>query len=330
VAVLEPVKLSGTTISRSTLHNEEELRRKDVRVGDFVLIERSGDVIPRVVSVMKERRPPGAKPFAWPGRCPVCGTEVFRPEGEVISRCVNASCPARVRESLLHFASRRAMDIDGLGEAVVDQLLAAGLVRSLPDLYGLRYEDLVELERLGPKSARNLLDAIGSSKDRGLARLLFALGVRHVGERLAQTLAGRFGTLEALEAAGGPDLVQVEDVGPKVAESILFFFAQPANRELIRRLAEAGVSLGAAKAAAGPKPLAGQVYVITGTLDGLSRDEARDLLEARGAEVGSSVTKKTTGLIVGESPGSKLDKARELGVRIIEGEEFAKLVGRKP
>jgi DNA ligase (NAD+) len=330
VAILEPVKLSGTTISRSTLHNEEELRRKDVRVGDFVLIERSGDVIPRVVSVMKERRPPGAKPFAWPGRCPVCGTEVFRPEGEVISRCVNASCPARVRESLLHFASRRAMDIDGLGEAVVDQLLAAGLVRSLPDLYGLRYEDLVELERLGPKSARNLLDAIGSSKDRGLARLLFALGVRHVGERLAQTLAGRFGTLEALEAAGGPDLVQVEDVGPKVAESILFFFAQPANRELIRRLAEAGVSLGAAEAAAGPKPLAGQVYVITGTLDGLSRDEARDLLEARGAEVGSTVTKKTTGLIVGESPGSKLDKARTLGVPIIEAKEFANLVGRKP
>jgi DNA ligase (NAD+) len=222
------------------------------------------------------------------------------------------------------------MDVDGLGEAVVDQLLAAGLVRSLPDLYSLRYEDLVNLERLGPKSARNLLEAIESSKDRGLARLLFALGIRHVGERLAQTLAGRFGSLEALEAAGSPDLVQVEDVGPKVAESILFFFAQPANRELIRRLAEAGVSLGAARAAAGPKPLAGQVYVITGTLDGVSRDEARDLLEARGAEVGSAVTKKTTGLIVGELPGSKLDKARKLGVQIIDREEFAKLVGRKP
>jgi DNA ligase (NAD+) len=330
VAVLEPVKLSGTTIGRSTLHNEEELRRKDVRVGDYVLIERSGDVIPQVVSVMKERRPRGSKPFPWPTRCPVCGTEVFRPEGEVISRCVNASCPARLRESILHFASRRAMDVDGLGEAVVDQLLAAGLVRAIPDLYGLRFEDLVGLERLGPKSSRNLLDEIEASKGRGLARLLFALGIRHVGERLAQILAVRFGTLDALEAAAAGDLVQVEEVGPKVAESILFFFAQPVHRELVRRLREAGVSVRAAAAAAGPRPLAGQVFVITGTLEGLSRDEARELLEARGAEVGSSVTKKTTGLIVGGSPGSKLDKARELGVRIIDAGEFDRLVGRKP
>ncbi|MBP7707980.1 MAG: NAD-dependent DNA ligase LigA [Candidatus Aminicenantes bacterium] len=328
VAVLEPVKLSGTTISRSTLHNEEELKRKDVRVGDTVLIERSGDVIPQVVSVMLEKRPRGAKPFAWPSRCPVCGTAVFRPEGEVISRCVNASCPARVRESILHYASRRAMDIDGLGEAVVDQLLAAGLVKSIPDLYGLEYEALVGLERLGPKSARNLLDQIEASKGRGLARLLFALGVRHVGERLAQSLAARFGSLDALAAAPAEDLVQVEDVGPRVAESVLFFFAQPAHRELVKRLREAGVRFEAAAAAAGPKPLAGQVFVITGTLEGLSRDEARGLLEALGAEVGSSVTKKTTGLVVGESPGSKLERARELGVRVIDRKEFDRLVGR--
>ncbi len=330
VAVLEPVKLSGTTIGRSTLHNEEELRRKDVRVGDYVLIERSGDVIPQVVSVMTERRPRGSKPFKWPAKCPVCGTEVFRPEGEVISRCVNASCPARIRESILHFASRRAMDVDGLGEAVVDQLLAAGLVRSIPDLYGLRAEDLAGLERLGPKSSRNLVDEIEASKGRGLARLLYALGIRHVGERLAQTLAARFGTLDALEAAAADDLVRVEDIGPKVAESVLFFFAQPVHRELVRRLREAGVSVRAAAASGGPRPLAGQVFVITGTLEGLSRDEARELLEARGAEVGSSVTKKTTGLIVGGSPGSKLDKARELGVRTIDAEEFDRLVGRKP
>jgi DNA ligase (NAD+) len=328
VAVLEPVKLSGTTISRSTLHNEEELRRKDVRVGDTVLIERSGDVIPRVVSVMREKRPRGARPFAWPSRCPVCGTAVFRPEGEVISRCVNASCPARVRESVLHYASRQAMDIDGLGEAVVDQLLAAGLVRSIPDLYGLGYDALVGLERLGPKSARNLLDQIEASKGRGLARLLFALGVRHVGERLAQSLAARFGSLDALAAAPAEDLVQVEDVGPRVAESVLFFFAQPAHRELIGRLREAGVRFEAAAAAAGPKPLAGQVFVITGTLEGLGRDEARGLLEALGAEVGSSVTKKTTALVVGDSPGSKLERARELGVRIIDRGEFDRLVGR--
>jgi DNA ligase (NAD+) len=330
VAVLEPVKLSGTTISRSTLHNEEELRRKDVRVGDYVLIERSGDVIPNVVSVMKERRPRGARAFAWPKHCPVCGSQVFRPEDEVISRCANTSCPARVRESILHFAGRRAMDVDGLGEAIVDQLLGAKLVRSIPDLYGLRYDDLVALERLGPKSARNLLDEIEASKSRGLARLLFALGIRHVGERLAQTLAARFPSLEALKAAGLDELVQAEDVGPKVAESIAFFFAQPENRELIRRLRKAGVSDRAAAAAAGPKPLAGQVFVITGTLSGLSRDEARDLLEARGAEVGSSVTRKTTALIAGESPGSKLGRARELGVRIIGEKEFLELAGRRP
>jgi DNA ligase (NAD+) len=329
VAVLEPVKLSGTTISRSTLHNEEELRRKDVRVGDFVLIERSGDVIPQVVSVMKERRPRGAQPFAWPGRCPVCGSQAFRPEGEVVSRCTNASCPARVRESVLHFAGRRAMDIEGLGEAIVDQLLAAKLVRSIPDLYGLLTEDLVALERLGPKSSRNLLDEIEASKSRGLARLLFAMGIRHVGERLAQTLAARFRTLEALEAAGPDELVQADDVGPKVAESILFFFGQPENRDLIRRLRQAGVNDRAAAEAAGPKPLAGQVFVITGTLPGLSRDEARELLEALGAEVGSAVTRKTTGLVVGDSPGSKLDKARELGVRTIGEREFLEMVGRK-
>jgi len=330
VAVLEPVKLSGTIIGRSTLHNEDEVRRKDIRVGDFVLIERSGDVIPHVVSVMKERRTAHLRPFDWPGRCPVCGSEVFRPEGEVISRCVNTSCPARVRESILHFAARRAMDIDGLGEAVVDQLLAAGLVRSIPDLYGLCYNDLVGLERLGPKSAQNLLDAIEGSKTRGLARLIFALGIRRVGERLAQTLAARFRTLDALETAGEEDLVLVEDIGPKVAESIRFFFAQPESRELVGRLRKVGLATEAVGNAGAPKPLAGQVFVITGTLSGLSRDEARELLEKLGAEVGSSVTLKTTGLVVGESPGSKLDKARELGVRILGEGDFLELVGKTP
>jgi DNA ligase (NAD+) len=328
VAVLEPVKLSGTVIGRSTLHNEDEVRRKDIRIGDTVLIERSGDVIPHVVSVMKERRTGRSRPFAWPDRCPVCGSAVFRPEGEVISRCVNASCPARVRESILHFAARRAMNIDGLGEAVVDQLLAAGLVRTIPDLYGLRYDDLVGLERLGPKSSRNLLDKIEASKTRDLSRLVFALGIRHVGEKLAQTLAARFRTLDALGAAVAEDLVQVEDVGPKVAESVLFFFAQPETRELVSRLRRAGVNATALGDAAGPKPLAGQLFVITGTLDGLTRDEARELLEKRGAEVGSSVTRKTTALIVGGSPGSKLEKARELGLKILDEAEFRELVGK--
>jgi DNA ligase (NAD+) len=329
VAVLEPVRLSGTVISRSTLHNEDEVRRKDVRVGDVVLIERSGDVIPSVVAVMKERRKRRLRRFVWPKKCPSCGSTVFRPEGEVISRCVNASCPARLRESILHYAARRAMDIDGLGEAVVDQLLAARLVRTIPDLYGLRTDDLVGLERLGPKSSRNLLDEVEASKTRDLARLVFALGIRHVGEKLAQTLAGRFRTLDALEAAKAEDLVKVEDVGPKVAESILFFFAQPEARELVRRLRQAGVNTAARADEGGEKPLAGQVFVITGMLSGLTRDEARELLEKLGAEVGSSVTRKTTALIVGESPGSKLDKARELGVRTLGETEFRELVGKK-
>ena len=327
VAVLEPVKLSGTTISRSTLHNEEELRRKDVRVGDHVLIERSGDVIPQVVSVMKERRTGREKPFAWPSKCPVCGSAVFKPEGEVISRCVNPSCPAKVRESILHFASRRAMDIDGLGEALVDLLLASGLVRSIPDIYGLTRERLAELERMGEKSADNLLGEIKESKARDLDRLVFALGIRHVGERMAQVLAGRFRSLDALAAAPEGDLTKIADVGPKVAESIRFFFAQPENKELVRRLKAAGLNMAAKEKRGTARLLEGQIFVITGTLALSTRDEARDRLEALGAEIGSSVTRKTTCLIAGASPGSKLEKARELGVKVIGEKEFLKLVG---
>ena len=329
VAVLEPVKLSGTTISRSTLHNEDEIRRKDIRVGDHVLLERSGDVIPRVVSVMKERRTGREKVFVWPRRCPACGSEAFRPEGEVVSRCVNPSCPARLRESVLHFASRRAMNIEGLGEALVDQLVGSGLVRSIPDLYALTAGDLEKLERMGPKSAANLLDQIERSKGRELARFVFALGVRHVGERLAQILAGHYRGLDALEAASAEDLVEVEEIGPKVAESIRFFFDRPENRALVRRLRDAGVRTSVPDEGGAAGPLAGQVFVITGTLAAMSRDGARELLEGLGAEVGSSVTRRTTGLVVGESPGSKLEKARELGVRIIDEGELLELAGRK-
>jgi DNA ligase (NAD+) len=331
VAVLEPVKLSGTTISRSTLHNEDELRRKDVRVGDTVLIERSGDVIPNVVSVMKEHRSGKTRPFVWPARCPACGSAVFKPEGEVISRCVNPSCPAKIRESILHFASRRAMDIDGLGDALVDQLLAAKLVRTIPDLYGLTYERLVELERMGPKSSENLLGQIERSKHRDLDRVVFALGIRHVGERMAQVLAGRFRSLDALAGASENELTAVEDVGPKVAESIRFFFVQPENVELIQRLKEAGVNMKAlgAKSSGRPRPLEGQAFVITGTLSGFTREEAQRALEAQGARVTSSVTSKTACLVAGESPGSKLDKASALGVKVIGEAEFRKLVGKK-
>jgi DNA ligase (NAD+) len=331
VAVLEPVKLSGTTISRSTLHNEDEIRRKDIRIGDAVLIERSGDVIPRVVSVMKERRAGRERSFVWPERCPVCGSAVFRPEGEAVSRCVNASCPARVREAILHFAGRRAMNIDGLGEALVDQLLAKGLIRSIPDLYTLKMEDLVSLERMGSKSSANLLDEIEKTKSRDLARLIFALGIRHVGERLAQILAERFKDLASLIRATGDELVEVEEIGPVVAESIRFFFDQPEHQDLIRKLERAGLTTaGPEGEAPSAKPLAGQVFVITGALPGYTREEASEALEALGARMSSTVTRKTTALIVGDSPGTKLDKAREFRVRIIDAEEFLGLVGKKP
>jgi DNA ligase (NAD+) len=329
VAVLEPVRLSGTTITRSTLHNEDEIRRKDVRVGDWVLIERSGDVIPKVVAVMKERRTGKEKKFVFPSRCPVCKAAVFRPEGEAVSRCPNPSCPARLRESLLHFASRRAMNIEGLGDALVDQLLEKGLVRTVPDIYSLRYEDLVTLERLGPKSARNLLEEVRNSKRRDLAALIFALGIRHVGERLAQTLAERFRTLEALARASAEELTEAEDVGPAVAESVVFFFRQPENITLLRKLKEADLNFEAAERKRGERPLEGKTFVITGTLSALSRDEANRIVESLGGKAAPSVSRKTNYLVVGASPGSKLDKARGLGVTLLNEEDFLRLVGRK-
>ena len=327
VAVLEPVKLSGTTIGRSTLHNEDELRRKDIRVGDVILLERSGDVIPHVVSVMKERRTGKESPFVWPTKCPVCRSTIFRPEGEVVSRCVNPSCPARIRESVLHYASRRAMNIDGLGEALVDQLLAKELVREIPDLYALRAEDFAALERMGPKSAANLMEQIEASKTRDLARLVFALGIRHVGERLARTLTGRFRTLNALAAAPAEELATVDDVGPRVAESVVFFFAQAENRRLVARLMEAGLDPSSGRKVPAGGPLAGQVFVVTGTLRSFGRDEARRRIEVLGGETADGVSGRTTCLVAGESPGSKLDKARALRIKVIDEEEFLKLLG---
>jgi DNA ligase (NAD+) len=327
VAVLEPVKLSGTTITRSTLHNEDEIERKDIRVGDWVLIERSGDVIPRVVAAMKERRTRREKKFVFPKRCPICGSAAFRPEGEVISRCTNPSCPAKLRESLLHFSWRRAMNIEGLGEALVDQLIEKKLVRAIPDIYSLRYDNLVSLERMGPKSSQNLLAEIENSKKRDLSAFLFALGIRHVGERLARTLAGHFGTLDALAAASTEDLIQVEDIGPTVAESIVFFFSQPENIALLRRLKEAGLDFKSETRKGGPKHLAGKTFVLTGTLAKWGRDEAKERIERRGGKVTSAVSSKTDYLVAGESPGSKLSDARELGIAILNEEEFLKLIG---
>jgi len=329
VAILEPVQLSGITISRSTLHNEDEVKRKDIRIGDHVLIERSGDVIPKVVSVMKERRTGKESRFVFPSRCPVCNSSVFKPEGEAISRCENPSCPARLRESLLHFASRRAMNIEGLGDALVDQLLDNGLVRSIPDLYHLKLQNLENLERMGSKSSQNLLDEIAKSKQRTLPRLIFALGIRYVGERTAQALAAHFKDLEKLSTARLEELVQVEDVGPKVGESIVFFFRQPENRELLSRLKKAGLSLShKEEAKRGDLPLAGQTFVLTGKLSDFTRDGAAEIIEKLGGTVSSSVSSRTTSVIVGESPGSKLIQAKRLGIPTMGEKEFAKLVGK--
>jgi len=326
VAILEPVKLSGTTISRSTLHNEDEIKRKDIRIGDYVLIERSGDVIPKVVAVMTERRTGEEVEFIFPEKCPVCQTRVFRPEGEAISRCINPSCPAKIRESLLHYAARRAMNIEDLGEALVKQLLETGLVKSIPDLYSLRYEDLVNLERMGAKSSQNLLDEIAKSKKRNLTRLIFALGIRFVGERTAQALASSFPDLDSLAEASLDELIAIQDIGPKVAESIVFFFKQPENRLLIDHLRAAGVNFASTTKKISSSILEGQTFVLTGKLARFTRDEATARIEALGGAVTSSVSQRTSGVIVGEDPGSKLEKAKKLGVPILTEEEFAKMI----
>jgi DNA ligase (NAD+) len=327
VAILEPVQLSGITISRSTLHNEDEIKRKDIRIGDTVLIERSGDVIPKVVSVMKEKRTGKEKKVVWPSSCPVCHSSTFKPEGEAIARCVNPSCPAKIRESILHFAWRRAMNIEGLGEALVDQLLEKKLIQKIPDLYALKHEDLVRLEKIGPKSSQNLLDEIEKTKQRNLDRLIYALGIRYVGERTAQALASHFKTLENLAQASLEELIQIEDVGPKVAESVVFFFQQPENIELINRLKQASLNFSYQKTESQKDlPLAGQTFVLTGKLESLAREEVAGLIEELGGTVSSSVSSKTNYVVVGESPGSKLAKAKKLGIQTIEEKDFLKLV----
>jgi DNA ligase (NAD+) len=327
VAILEPVKLSGITISRSTLHNEDEIKRKDIRVGDYVLIERSGDVIPKVISVMKEKRTGKEKKFAFPSNCPVCHSSTFRPEGEAISRCENPSCPAKLKKSLLHFASRRAMNIEGLGIAVVDQLLEKKLVRNISDLYSLNFEDLANLERMGPKSSQNSLDEIEKSKQRDVSRLIYALGIRYVGERTAQALADYFKGIDSLAKVSLDELIQIEDVGPKVGESIVFFFKQPENIELINKLKEAGLNFSSIKEKRkSERPLAGQIFVLTGKLSDLSREEATEIIESLGGTVSSSISSKTTYVVVGDSAGSKLKRALKLGIPTLEEKEFLKLI----
>jgi len=331
VAHFDAVQLAGTTVKRATLHNYEDLSRKDVRIGDTVVVEKGGDVIPKVVRVLLDRRPAEAVPFAMPSHCPVCGDPVVREEGEVATRCVNPACPAVVREALRHFCGRRAMDIEGLGERLVDQLVREGLLTDVASIYDLRAEDLAGLERWGEKSASNLIEQIQRSKGNDLSRLLFALGIRHVGEKAAKTVARRFGSLDAIAAKPASELEAAEDVGPATAEAIAAWFSHPKHRELVARLKTHGVNFESRAAAEGGDEgagaLAGKTVVLTGTLPGISREEAGARLEAAGAKVVGSVSKKTDYLVVGESAGSKLEKAKALGIRIVEWPEMEKLLG---
>jgi DNA ligase (NAD+) len=329
VAKLVPVPLAGVVISNVSLHNEDEVRRKDVRVGDTVLIERAGDVIPYVVQVITARRPPEAQPFQFPDRCPVCGHAAARLPGEAYWRCLNTACPAQLKERLRHFGSRRAMDIEHLGEAVIDQLVERKRVKDFADLYTLTVDEVAELERFAEKSAENLVGAIQASKRRGLAPLLNALGIRMVGERVAGLLAGQFGSMARLQAAPLPALSEIRGVGPQIAQSVRRFFDDDTNAEVIRRLADAGVDLSQPGfVVEGSRPLAGKTFVLTGTLASLTRDAARDRIERLGGRVTSAVSRKTDCVVAGEAPGSKVDDARRLGVTILDEAEFVALVGR--
>ena len=345
VAVLTPVSIGGTTVSRATLHNADEIERLGLKIGDYVKVERGGDVIPKVVEVVEDKEHPrGHKHFHFPSHCPECGSEIVRAEGEADYRCVNIDCPARLRESLLHFASRGVMNIEGLGEAVVAQLLDRKLVRSIADLYALADAELAQLQHevtttdkktgetktrtqalVGPKERQDLLAEIAASKKAGLARVLFGLGIRFVGERTAQLLAEEFGSMDALMAASAEELERVNEVGPRVSQAIREFFDESRNRELVHKLEKAGLAMTAEKRKK-TEQLEGLTFVLTGTLANLSREDAKTKIEAAGGRVSGSVSKKTNYVVAGEDAGSKLDKARELGVSVIDEAELDRLL----
>jgi DNA ligase (NAD+) len=327
VAVLKPVPIGGTTVSRATLHNMDEIERLGVKIGDWVEVERGGDVIPKVNRVLEDKdHPRGHKTFHMPSQCPVCGGHVVRSEGEVDYRCVNANCPAKLRETILHFASRGVMNIDGMGEALVNQLTDRRLVNNVADIYKLTKNDLLSLERMGEKSAQNVLREIEASKKLPLERVIYGLGIRFVGERTAQFLAEHFGSMEALMNASEEELQQVNEVGPRIAQSIAEFFQEAKNRELVKQLGKAELTLTGTRKERGTK-LAGKNFVLTGTLT-RPRDQAKKLIEDAGGRVVGSVSKKTDYVVAGADAGSKLDKARELGVTVIGEKDLDELLGR--
>jgi DNA ligase (NAD+) len=328
-AQLKPVFVGGATVSNATLHNMDEIERKDVHIGDWVIIRRAGDVIPEVIRVVRERRPEHARRIQLPARCPVCNSDVIRPPGEAVARCTGSLiCAAQRKEAIKHYASRRAMDIEGLGDKLVDQLVDRNLVNRIDDIYRLTADQWASLERMGEKSARNLIEALAKSKRTTLANFIYALGIREVGEATAQALSLHFGNLESIMAADTNTLQEVMDIGPVVAEHITSFFQQELNREVIAALRELGVSWPNAEPAAGiAKPLTGHTYVLSGALTSLTREQAKQRLQKLGAKVSSSVSKKTTAVIAGEDPGSKYEKAVALGVPIIGEDELMDLIG---
>jgi DNA ligase (NAD+) len=328
VALMEPVRIGGVEVKRATLHNQDEIDNKDVRIGDTVVVRRAGDVIPEVVKVITSKRTGTEKKFVIPATCPVCGSDVIRLPGEAAHRCIGISCPAQVKGRIKHFASKRAMDIDGLGTKLIDQLVDKGMIKDIADLYYLTQDDLAALERMAEKSAGNLIEALENSKHPTLSRFIYALGIRHVGEHIAQVLARNLLSLDAIAHASEEELVAVPEIGPEVAQSITRFFGDKGNRKEIERLLKGGITIAEPKARK-EEPLKGKTFLFTGTLEGMTRNEAKDLVEARGGEVTSSAGKGVDYVVVGKEPGSKYAKARELGLTIIGEEEFKSLVGLK-
>ncbi|MDW7988436.1 MAG: NAD-dependent DNA ligase LigA, partial [candidate division WOR-3 bacterium] len=329
VAKMKPVFLSGSTISSATLHNFDEIKRKDIRIGDTVIIEKAGEVIPQVVKVVTDKRTGQERKITIPEKCPICHSKLVREADEVALRCINASCPAQIKGRLLHFASRSAMDIEGLGTVLVNTLVDKKLVKDFADLYYLRYEDLIKLERMGDKSVKNLLAAIEKSKQRPYRNVLYALGIRHVGLHTAQVLATAFPSIDKLQAASFEEISSIMGIGPTVAESIKNFFTDKENLRLIERLKKVGLKFSEEPVAIQKKPLAGKTFVITGTLKNYTREQATELIFRLGGNVSSAVSKKTDYLIVGSEPGSKYEKAKALGVKMISEEEFLKMISEK-
>jgi DNA ligase (NAD+) len=328
VAYLEPVNIAGAIVSRATLHNEDEIKRKDIRIGDTVFVERAGDVIPKVVKVVTSKRTGDEKIFQMPEVCPVCEAHVVREENESATRCINVACPAQLKENIRHFASKHAFDIDGMGQKLVDQLVDKGIVLSFGDLFTLEQETLQNLDRMGEKSAPNLLNAAVESKKISFGRFLYALGIRHVGQHVAKLLAKNFETLESLTKATFEELVSIEGVGPIAAKSIIRFFGEEENQKTLNRLLACDIEIlyETGNKGSGASDLAGKTFVLTGALESMTRDEARDLIEKTGGKVAGSVTGKTDYVVAGYKPGSKLDKAEKLGIKIIDEETFKKMI----